>query len=140
VQLLYNNKRGTPGLDAPTTSINGFVPEVRYYLRKKEDLRKKPFVAAFVELYNLKIYPGMPEFNLNYTLNETNGDIISFGVLLGKNIAIGNHFLLDLFIGYKYKLIDGSKTYRNIDGSYFDVAFSDQGSGVRLGVNIGYSF
>jgi len=97
IQVLYNYKGGTFGFDAPATYVKGFVPEVRYYFGKKEDFRKKCFIAGFIELYKQKEYTGMQEPSFNAYLTETNGNLTSLGVLIGKNMAIGNHFMLDVY-------------------------------------------
>ncbi len=103
VQLLYNNSRFTPGFDAPTTETSGLVPEVRYYFGKKKDFRKKPFIGGFVEAYKFKEFGGMPQYNPDYYLVETNGNMTSVGVLIGKNSTIGKRFLIDMYIGFRYK-------------------------------------
>lgn len=52
VQILYNYKGGTFGFDAPATYVKGFVPEVRYYFGKNEDIRKKGFIAGLSNFIN----------------------------------------------------------------------------------------
>ncbi len=140
VQLLYNSTRFTPGLDARTTESHGFIPEVRYYFGKKEDFRKKAFIGGFVEIMKIKQFGGMPENSLDYHYIETNGNLTSLGVLIGKNNKIGKHFLLDMYIGYRYKMFNYSNTIRDNNGDYYEVDFKDNRSGIRMGLNFGFLF
>jgi len=140
VQLLYNSTRFTPGFDAKTTESQGFIPEVRYYFGKKEDIRMKAFVAGFVEAIKIKKFGGMPDGNPDYQFIETNGNLISMGVLIGKNYSIGKHFLLDMYIGYRYKIFNYTNTFKDSNGDYYYMDFNDNSSGIRMGMNLGFLF
>ena len=139
-QLLYNNNRFTPGLDAETTESQGFIPEVRYYFGKKEDFRKKAFIGSFVEVIKIKQFGGMPSYHPDFQFIETNGNLTSLGVLIGKNNSIGKHFLLDMYIGYRYKIFNYTNTFKDSNGDYFDKDYKDNRSGVRMGMNLGFLF
>lgn len=140
VQLLYNSTRFTPGFDAKTTESKGFVPEVRYYFGKKADIRKKMFVGGFTELLKYKETGGMPEYNLDNFLVEANGNLASVGLLIGKNNSIGKNFLIDIYIGFRYKFINGTKTFRTANGEYYYRDYKDKMSAARFGLNLGYLF
>ncbi len=140
VQLLYNTSRFTPGFDASTTESRGLVPEVRYYFGKKKDFRKKPFIGVFVEAYKFKEFGGMPQYNPDYYLVETRGNMTSAGVLIGKNSAIGKRFLIDMYIGFRYKFINGTHSFKRYSGEYFYREHTDSLPEARFGLNLGYLF
>ncbi len=140
VQVLYNSTRFTPGFDAKTTESQGFIPEVRYYFGKKEDFRKKAFIGGFIEIIKIKQFGGVPEYHPDYQFIETNGNLTSLGVLIGKNNSIGKHFLWDRYIGYRYKIFDYSNTFKNNNGDYYDKDYKDNTSGIRMGLNLGFLF
>lgn len=82
----------------------------------------------------------MQEPSFNASLNETNGNLTSIGILIGKNMAIGKHFMLDVYIGYRHKFFDGERTYRDSNGQYYEVDFKEQEPGARAGLNLGFLF
>ncbi len=140
VQLLYNSSQFTPGFDAETTKSQGFVPEVRYYLGKKDDLRKKLFFAVFTELYTFNKTGGMPQYNLDYSWVESNGNMTSLGVMIGKNNSLGKHFLIDIYFGFRYKFEKGINTFRRTNGELFFKDFKEAIPEARFGLNVGYLF
>ncbi|MEN8249260.1 MAG: DUF3575 domain-containing protein [Bacteroidota bacterium] len=139
VQLLFNSKRARAGLDGPKRIAHGFVPEMRYYFGKADNFRQKAFVGVFTELMKTVIYPGMQESQLQ--LLETNGTLISPGILIGKNGSIGKRFLIDVYIGYKQKIIIGTDLFYDYGTEeYLERDIVETESGIRAGLNIGVLF
>ena len=141
VQILFNSTQVTPGNDASTKEAKGFVPEVRYYFGKQESIRKKWFFAGFSELYWVKSYGGMPSYSKDYYWVEQNGLRSTFGVLIGKNVAIGKHFLVDLYFGGRIKVFSGEDKYKYFyTGEYFykDTQYTEFRA--RAGMNLGFAF
>ena len=126
--------------DAETTESHGFVPEVRYYVGKKDDLRRKLFFAVFTELYTFNKAGGMPQYGPDYSWVESNGSMTSFGVMIGKNNSLGKHFLVDIYFGFRYKFEKGSNTFRTTNGEFFYKNFKDSVPAARFGLNVGYLF
>lgn len=141
LQLLYNILGAKGEADGPSSYVNGFVPEVRYYVGNQEEWRKKMFVVGFVEIYQVRAHPGMTETGQNDYLETTSGNSINPGILVGKNISIGMRFLIDIYAGYKFKLFNGQQTYRDMDTNliYYE-DYKEGKSGIRVGINLGFAF
>ncbi len=117
----------------------GITPEVRYYFGPQESYRDQIFVGLFTEFLGLReINDADNSINESY-IEDVEGNMINPGILFGKNFCMGKRMHLEMFIGYKYKFI--SKIETHVDaGVKSYVPVKERSPGVRLGLNLAYSF
>jgi hypothetical protein len=119
--------------------FNSLIPEFRYYFGPQESFRSQFFTALFVEVGKLYEFSNADNGMNESYFDSAKGTMVNPGILLGKNIPLGNRFYLEIFIAWNYKFISKmSKYYENGIADYRQVYEEDPDFRMRL--NLAYSF
>jgi len=143
IQILYNrtgyDMRAT---DGSSEIFNSIIPEYRIYLGKHlgQDFNKCSFIGIFNEFTFSKLLPSGNIVGENVKfLKEKNKQIISPGMLIGKNLRVSKNCFFDVFVGIKYRLINQESVFIENQNEIVEDANFDK-VGIRLGFNLGYRF
>lgn len=140
-QILFNrmgyDMRST---DGSAEFYNCLIPEVRYYFGKKEN--KKLFAGIFTEFSKSKtVSSGYPiEMGSNQKMYlGSSKNIIAPGFLLGINNGTKKKWLIEFYLGSKYKFRTETNRYR-LNGETIFEKDKAKKIGLRVGINFGFRF
>ena len=136
ILLLFKTIKYSWSSDAPTNNISSLIPEYRYHFN--ETINNSFFTSGFIEL-------GKHSASLSGEIDPTNykhnqrGNFIGFGIIIGKNMAIGKRLHIDFYLGPRLRF----QNETIITSTNFIATESNQNKtkiGGRFGINFNYSF
>jgi len=121
------------GLELGDFKYNGIIltPEFRFYAKQRSI--SGFYIAPYLRFQNFNITLEDPTSNTEMNYKSYGG-----GVLLGRQWVYSSGFVFDLFAGPSYN--DGDITYKSGSSKDDDFAFGLKGSGIRVGIAIGFGF
>lgn len=121
------------GLELGDLKYNGIIltPEVRFYAKQRSI--SGFYIAPYLRYQNFNISLEDPASNSEMVYKSFGG-----GLLLGRQWVYSSGFVFDLFAGPSYN--NGDITYKSGDRKEDDFAFGLKGSGIRVGIAIGFGF
>ncbi len=133
--VLFNAMGYSVGEDAPTNSILALNPEFRYYFG--EFSLTSFFTSTFIEIGNHSISLGSEIDAENYTHNK-GGNFLGLGLLVGKNMKLGERFYLDCYVGPRFRIQKEEILEKN-GNQFTETDQINPNYGVRIGLNLNYA-
>jgi len=121
------------GLELGDFAYNGIIltPEVRFYAKQRSI--SGFYIAPYLRYQNFNITVEDPS-----STSKMNYQSFGGGLLFGRQWVYSSGFIFDLFAGPSYN--NGDITYKSGDRKEDDFAFGLKGTGIRVGIAIGFGF
>lgn len=121
------------GLELGDFKYEGIIltPEVRFYAKQRSI--SGFYIAPYFRYQNFNI-----TVDDDVSKSEMNYKSFGGGLLFGRQWVYSSGFVFDLFAGPSYN--NGDITYKSGDRRDDDFAFGLKGTGIRVGIAIGFGF